>query len=755
MSKTGISRRRFLKVGLSSFAGVAVGLGASPKTGAFKDIRGVSRTSLKSLRAIPTTCEQCPAGCGIIAYLDGDRLVQILGNPEHPNNQGGICAKGLAGINLVNDPERLLYPMKRLGSRGDGRWTRITWDEVYATLAERIKKMHSEKRLNECVFDKGADDPFLDEFMAALKPARVIDRQALKNLNRDAAYLSMVGSPFLIEDIGKSRTILNFGANPYANHDFFIGIARRLVLNQVEKGARLYTFDVRMSETAARSEAWFPIRAGTDGIVALAMAKVIVDKGLADKNFLEQRTNAPLSVIRNHLKPYTLEMAEKESGVSAADMERLAIEFASQKPSVAMAGGGLFDHENGTQNVRCVALLNWIVGNLGQEGGLFFPRAYDVFLKKSPSLKDEGLMDLCPASEPVDTYFAWLSNPAYEEPDCKSAAGCLKDEKIIPFLVVMDTHLTETAMLADLVLPAATYLEGWNLSPATSLDGYPLVNLRQPVVSLLSPAQVLRSPAFDVGKLLEPSFQPRGESQEAGNFCLEMARRLGGSLGEKFPYKDTVEYLEETIQAISGLKKAGGLEMIKEQGFWADGAKGEEKEKRFQKVKVYSDSAKQRGHSPLPQYMAVAGHGQKKDGEFILTAFKSNLESKGTANSKWAKEILHENRLWMNDKAAKKLNLKNGDKVRVTSSVGTLITRVLVTGRIHPDSVAIAEGSGHTAVGHVAKALKFKSKDRDTDLIWWSQKGNGVNPMEVIERRIDPMGRGLGLKDTVVRVEKM
>lgn len=127
-----------MKTSIAWFAGTTAGLGSMQKPTSVKKT-GVSRTSLKSLRIIPTTCEQCPAGCGINAYLNGDRLVQLLGNPDHPNNRGGICAKGIAGLNLVNDPERLLYPLKRKGPRGDGQWTKITWDEVYSTLAARIK----------------------------------------------------------------------------------------------------------------------------------------------------------------------------------------------------------------------------------------------------------------------------------------------------------------------------------------------------------------------------------------------------------------------------------------------------------------------------------------------------------------------------------------------------------------------------------------------------------------------------------------
>ncbi len=770
MSKRKISRRKFMKTGITWFAGTAAGLGSMQKPTSKKKA-GVSRTSLKPLQVIPTTCEQCPAGCGINAYLNGDRLVQLLGNPDHPNNMGGICAKGIAGLNLVNDPERLLYPLKRKGPRGDGQWMKITWDEVYSTLAARIKEMIRDGRISELVFDKGYDDPLLDRFISAIGVTHTIDRPALKNLNRTTALTSMIGFPSVVEDVGRSRFILNFGANPYANHDQFVGIARRLIHARIEKGARLITFDVRMSETAAKSDAWYPIKAGTDGMVALAMAKVIVDKGLANKDFMDSKTNYSLDMIKKHLSRNTAEKAAKESGLRAVDIEHLAVEFATQRPSVALIGGGVSDHKNGTQNVRSVALLNWLVGNLEKEGGLFYPRfpvslrpkAADLRSRLNSTNNIKGITELIETKTRIDTYFACLSNPAYADPDCESSAGLLKDEKTVPFLVVMDTHLTETAMMADMVLPAATYLEGWGASSAPSLDNDPILNLRQPVVSMISAAKALRSPTFDVGKLLEPMFQPRGEAEEVGNVCLELARRIKGRIAKNLPYENTHDYITWVISSIPGLKTEGGLKNLKSQGLWIDKA-SKAAGSRYsvkkglpalrQKVEIYSNALKQNGHSPLPEYKPLTASKMKKN-EFVLTTFKSNLWAKGTANSKWAREILHENRLWINKDVAHRLGIKNGDRVRVTSSAGFLISRVLTTHRIHPESVAIAEGLGHSAVGNVAKGKRFRSKDQDTNLIWWDKKGKDANPNKIIVRQADPIGGGLGLKDTKVRIEKI
>jgi len=730
-----------MRDGFSLMAGTSISLGAWAPSDHDKKKIGVSRTSLKSLVAIPTTCQQCPAGCGIIAYLNGDRLVQILGNPDHPNNKGGICAKGVAGINLVNDPERLLFPVKRIGQRGQNRWSRITWDEAYHTLSSRIGHLIKDGRIEEFVFDLGHSDPTLMQFIQAIGDVPVIDRTVLKSLNRSSAFASMTGYSSFIPDVANSRTILNFGANPFANHDYFVGIARRLALARAERGTKLITFDVRMSETAARSDEWHPVKPGTDGSVALAMANVIANKGLADTQFLENQANISHEALKEHLSRFTAEWAEKESGIAAEDVERLAYQFASQKPSVAILGGGACDHENGNQNTRCVSLLNWIIGNVEKEGGIFFSRLPLEYSSDSKMMRTISEWTL--KNTPIDTYFSYLSNPAYSDPECDKSAALLKDEKTTPFLVVMDTHITETAMLADLVLPATTYLEGWGVEPAPSLDGTPLLNLRQPVVSLLSPAEALRSPFFDAGKLTDHTFLPLGEAKEVGNVCLKLARNLGGAIERKLPYKDTQDYTSKMISSL--LNKGVSFQSLKQKGFWMS-----KKNKA-----IAQDPPTIKGQPRLPDYRPIHSQESKKPNQFILTPFKTNLGTKGMENSKWAREIFHENRLWLNKQKATQLGIKNGDRVRVSSSVGSVILHVLTTNRIHPESVALAEGLGHTAFGSMAQARKSKSKDRDTQLVWWSKKGKGVNPFAIIENRVDLVGGGQASKDTVVQIQKV
>ncbi|MFC2158932.1 molybdopterin-dependent oxidoreductase, partial [Acidobacteriota bacterium] len=243
MKKVRFSRRRFMKTGLACLAGTAVS-GEALFSLATKDSgNSVSRTSLKSLRAFPTLCGMCQAGCGVLAYLDGDRCVQILGNPDHPVNHGRICAKGIAGLNLVNDPERLLFPMRRIGERGGNNWTRITWDEAYQMIIPGISRKKDAGPVRNVVWDLGKEDPLFLRFIEGLEGSITINRSRLRDLNLKTAFQMTTGDPELIPDIARSRTILNFGANPYAHHDLFLGLASRLVEARLDHGSKLYTFD--------------------------------------------------------------------------------------------------------------------------------------------------------------------------------------------------------------------------------------------------------------------------------------------------------------------------------------------------------------------------------------------------------------------------------------------------------------------------------------------------------------------------------
>lgn len=715
----------------------------------------VSRHTKKFLRGIPSICGLCPARCGIIGYLDGDRLVKIGGNTNHPNSLGKLCSRGLAALNLAYDPERIASPMIRRGERGKGQWEKISWERAYSELSSRLKTIYQKGKKGDLVFQSEYEPGgLIRRFLEGFGKAIAINEQSLYFANRDIGLWMTWGERSGVPDIANSHYILNFGANPYETHELYTGFVGRLMEARFQKKAKLITFDVRLSYTAGNSDEWFPIAPGTDGVVALAMAHVIMNENLYHKEFIQRWTNISPSLLIHHLSPYTPEMAQKISGIHASDIERIAKEFALNRPSVAISGRGVWGHLNGVYNERCIQLLNVLVGNIDAPGGYCFPRTYPLEGKgikgpskeeKTPFFEEEGapltpqrFISLVKKGRLTpQLLFIYESNPAYNNPESNLTQEVLKNEKLIPYIVVADHYLTETALFADLILPTATYLESWGLDSSPSLNLIPFIALQQPII------------------------RPYGNSLPISEIVIELAHRMGGDLSRSFKFGSTEEYLKKIISEITPLERSGGLTYLKENGIWYD-TKAKPTYRFYEskgfktpsgKIEVYSEWLKKKGFSPLPVYEPIPDHGDLK-GKFVLVTFEPNVMGPRTGNFQWLAEIKHKNFIWMNRDVAKILHLKEGDRIKVSTKVGSFIGEARFTFGIHPRVVAIERNLGHWGLGNIARGKKFKSKDPNTKLVWWEKEGNGISPNSVISGSSDPIGGGEAWNDTIVTISK-
>jgi len=339
----------------------------------------------------------------------------------------------------------------------------------------------------------------------------------------------------------------------------------------------------------------------------------------------------------------------------------------------------------------------------------------------------------------VELYFSFMGNPAYANPNTAETAQLLKDEQLIPLLVVADTHLTETGALADLLLPMASYLESWNLESRPAMDLVPFVSVRQPMVP------------------------PLGKSLSIGDTFIELAKRMGGDMLKFLPYTGSEDFIRKTAARIQGLSKAGGIEILKQEGVWFDpGARPVYRsfeKKGFPtpsgKFEIFSKRLQGRGFPALPVYVPIQAHKEIKDGELILTLHRANVMTMRLANAKWLSEILHSNPLWINPQTARAMGLREGDRVKISSQGGTLVVRVRLTEGILPRVISLAEGLGHWELGRIAKAKKEESSDLDTRLLWWNEEGNGGNPGAVVVANFDPAAGGLAWNDTKVTLTKV
>ncbi|HLC23392.1 MAG TPA: molybdopterin-dependent oxidoreductase, partial [Dehalococcoidia bacterium] len=247
MSDVKVTRRQFLGMagGLTAAAALAGGISAASAS-ASGQAGDVSRTTGRELKSIPTTCQLCQARCGLLAFLRHGRLVTLEGNPEHPNSKGRVCAKGQAAVNLVYNPDRLLYPMKRAGARGDGTYERISWGEALDEIASKLKALRAGGHPDQFIFQGGAmaSPRFVSRFLDAFgTTSAFFFSQPSSDTNRRLALLSTWGSEDGIGDVARSKFILNFGSNPYEAHWYHVPLIQRLIEARTDNSARLVTFD--------------------------------------------------------------------------------------------------------------------------------------------------------------------------------------------------------------------------------------------------------------------------------------------------------------------------------------------------------------------------------------------------------------------------------------------------------------------------------------------------------------------------------
>lgn len=549
-----MERRGFIKSGLQALATLAVGetillapgdaeaTPADPLNYAI-DATGAAhkiRPDYRKATLVKSVCLNCSTVCGIEGFVEDSKVVKIRGNPLDPNLASFMtCAKGQSGPTINSYPERLLFPLKRVGKRGEGLWKRITWDEAYADIAARIRKSIADGHPERVAIHQGRSryEAEFARFLGAIGSPVLLNHRALCSSNKRAAnYVSLGETDWESIDAERCRYFLNFGSNFYEAHQGGLHLVKRVVKARFDHGAKLVTFDVRMSNTAGRSDEWFQPFPGTEGAIALAMAHVILRENLHDRAFMEDFVQPGEATLRGWLSGYTPAWAEQLSGVPAKDIERLAIEFAQARPAaVAFSNRGTGAHYNGFNAERAVVMLNALVGSVGKPGGYCYgldeklsPAKYPMPQPQPPKVTMRTDLEDPPewplanrwqkmkvgqmvydylklGRAKLDVYLSYTVAAPMTWPEGRATGvEVLCDETLIPFHACSDIIYSEMAHYADLILPDATYLERWGMDIRNNLELQHYVMLRQPMVP--PPGEALSFPEvlFNIGRRLGP-----------------------------------------------------------------------------------------------------------------------------------------------------------------------------------------------------------------------------------------------------------
>ena len=722
-----------------------------------------SQASLNSpKKEIASACWQCVSRCSILAYTKENRLVKIEGNPLSMRNEGKVCAKGQAGINQIYNPDRLLYPLRRIGQRGSGKWEKISWETALNLILEGGEIEGSKVKGLKTLRQEGNPEKFLFHYGRMVGTDYTIlinyflSAYGTSSIGNHDSICSRAGSIArrLTGDISSSKKfddvdiILNFGRSLIDAGIDHIPIIRR-VTKMRERGVKIYTFDVRLSNTAAKSNKWIPVKPGTDLAVVLALSHVLLNEGLYDKEEIEQTANVTVDELLSHLAPFSPQLAEEIAGVPASLIEEIAIEYGNANSGVCTSFRGAFMHFNGVQTQRAIYMLDVIAGNIGPQvrktkraqWNFPFPRPEKPaaklpiftgdsgqFAVSDGSISHQILTQINKGNGKPELYMVYCHNPVYANGNCNENIEIYKDTSKIPFLVSVDVGLSETTELADLVLPDASFLERWTAEAKGTADGIPEYYIRQPV------------------------HEPLGETRNFVDVACNLAKELGLNLG----FESARDFVEGACNTTAGIKEAGGFEYMKKHGIWHDRSAQVSYIKRG-KVKLFSERLDKSGFAGLPTWMSHPDHQDLNEDELILTTFKVNVHTHSrTQNCKWLTEIYHENPAWINAATAERLGIQSNDWIKLKSSIGELITKARITQGVHPTAISISHHLGHWAFGEYASGKKTSinlENDSDSQLVWWESYGMHLN--KIIPNYGDPISGAMCWNDTVVSVRKI
>jgi len=522
---------------------------------------------------VPTTCFNCESACGLLAYVDRDTLQvrKFEGNPAHPGSRGRNCAKGPATINQVTDPDRILYPLKRAGARGEGRWERTSWDEALDTIAARIRAAIIEGRQNEIMIHIGrpGEDGFTERVLASWGVDGHNSHTNVCSSGGRTGFQFWTGIDRPSPDHANAKVIFLLSSHLETGH-YFNPHAQRITEARA-KGAKVIVVDTRLSNTATHADYWLSPQPGSEAAINLAIARHIIVTGRVNWPFVRdwwnwqeylaacrpdgpQTFDAFQQALTEEYDQYSFEFAAAESGIDAAVLAEVA-------EVVAAAGTAFSCHSwrsaaagnlGGWQVSRTLFFLAALLGAVATPGGTF-PNAYNKFVPRPihvpphpkvwqelswplefPLAQNE-LSFLLPhflkeGRGRLDTYFTRVYNPVWTNPDGLSWMEVLTDTDKVGCYVALTPTWNESAYFADWVLPMGHGSERHDTHSYEQYDGQWL-GFRQPV---------LRAARERLGEQVTDTRQVNpGEVWEENEFYIELSWRIDpdGSLGIRQYYE--------------------------------------------------------------------------------------------------------------------------------------------------------------------------------------------------------------------------
>ena len=689
MIENGLNRRDFLKV--LGWGGTAVALSGCGNTSIEDGKETVVSYVEPSDFMVPSigvyynsTCAQCDAGCNIEGRVREGRVLKLEGNPESSINRGKMCGLGQAGVQAHYNPDRVREPLL------DGHT--IAWDKALDLIKEKTGAAKGEEIAFLTGGVSGHVKVLLKNYLDAVGSNNHYAYEAVSPAVLRVANKKAYGVEMPRLHLDKAKVIVSFGADFLGAWVSPVHFSQQYA--QFRKGNRpegrgvLVQIESKMTLTGANADRWIPIRPGTEGILALGIINALGAGVPAD--------------AAAAAKEHTSDRVSKDTGVPAEQIISLAELLKARSPSLVLAGGAAEGYAHGSQNAAAIALLNYVLGNVGKTVDA---PANVQFTQITPSTGNRASLHALNdsmAQGKLKVLFIYGANPAYTAPESFKLQDNLKK---VPFKVAFSHYLDETALAADLVLPLDSAMEDWG----TSIPEYqpePHLSIQQPLMENLYP-----------------------HTRGAGDILLALLKQRRAE--EYKAYEDFYSYLRgAVVQAKATLGSAAD-----DDTFWNE-TLANALVKLPGTAGVLSGKAPAVGSMPAPA--AIVGAFPLR----LIPSVSASQRDGRHANLSWLQEspdplttVVWDSWVEIHPKTAAKLGIVEGDIVEVTSKSGSVQSQAYLFPGLHPDAISMPLGYGHEAMGRYAR-------------------GTGVNVFKILDPVYDKETGELAINETNVRISK-
>ncbi len=711
-----LSRRDFMKaLGLTT---AAVTLTGGTESALAAQTQGMTIPSVGQAAPAKTVRCVCPRNChdtcGLLVTVQDGKVISARGDPDHPITQGALCLKGATYANQLYQPDRQLYPLKRVGNKGEGKFQRITWDEALATIAAKFKEIVA-KDGGEAILPYWysgtlgvvTNNSMNRRFFYKLGSSNLTQTVCASAGGAANVYTNGSSEGMDPEDIANSKLIISWGVDELATN-----VHAFLIYNKAfEKGAKYVVVDPHKTEGAEMADMYIQPRPGTDGALALGMMNVIISENLYDSDYVSKYT-VGFDELKKRVADYPVDKVSAITEVPKEQIVEFARLYANTKPAALRVGYGMQRTSNGGSMVRAISCLPALCGHWGKPGGGYLyinsfggwnsDNLYKMPAPKTRSINMNRLGEaLLEAKPPVKALYVFNSNPLGQCPNLSRVQQGLKRDDL--FTVVHDLFLTDTADYADIFLPATHFFEHWDLNHA--YWGFVMqVNEKavEPAGEARSNDQVFRDLAKAMG-YNDPIFQETPEQIMKGALDSASPRVKGitlerlikeGPLRDVLPKSPNVAYADGKFPTASG------------------------------KVEFFSKKMQDDKLDPVPAYLPPA---ESKDGSpdlyakypiVLLTAATKNLLTSQWSNDPVIQELEPVRSIEINPEDAAKRGIKNGDIVVVKNERANVKLTAILTNKVRP-GVAFSAKAWWPKLCPDGKNVNFLTPDRLSDM------GNG------------------------------